>query len=450
MALDRSKFKASVVQKTIDQEKEANKLTGKGGRERAGLLELEVGRNRFRIYPAHPGDEDAVYSETISTVYLPAMVVEKDDKGNEIIEKGKPKMKRVMKQIFNSKLHGGTEKDLVEEYINIAKDIAANIQDKAEKQKLLDKIYGKYSDNPSFRISGCNYQNRAVMYADKLDGQGQPEKFGRLELKMTVKKQMNEIAALEANDDPLGVDPFSDPESGLPVIITLRKPAAGEKLQPSDYYKVTLDKDFHKVKKTLIEYPISDERLEKFMTYPSLVSLYKNVFKKRDFELQLAGLEMYDTEQQIGIFDTEEFMAIAEEISSYFDGEDEGGMTDEDVAALESMGSEEEQEEVAETTDDAQDEYDLMTRVELVAFIKSEKLKITFTPRTSEEDLRLMIREKMEAMNLTQDPLPGEEGYEEPEEAKPVVKKTNTTAPVKTAATTSSTKDRLAALRRGK
>lgn len=419
MALDRSKFKASIVTKTIEQDKEASKITGKAGRERAGLLELEVGRNRLRIYPAHPDNEDAVYAETLSTVYLPAMVVEKDDKGNEIFEKGRPKMKRIMKQVFNSKLHGtNIEKDLVEEYIRMGKEVAADMQDKGERQKYLDKLYGKYNENPALRLSGCNYQNRAVMYADKLNAQGQPEKFGRLELKTTIKQQMNDIAALEANDDPLGVDPFSDPESGLPIIITVRKPAAGEKLKPADYYKVTLDKDFDKAKKTLIEHPISDERLEAFLKYPSLQSLYKNVFKKRDFELQLSGLEMFDKEHDMGIFETEEFISIAEEIATYFADEEDGGATIEELE--ETFGEEVEELEEAVEQQEAQDEFDLMTRVELKNYIVANKLKgIVIRPTNSEDEIRNMLREKVEAMSLTQEPLPGEEV----EAAKPVVKK---------------------------
>lgn len=443
MSIDRSKFKGSSLAKVAETDAAANQLVGKANRNWADTLKIEDGSNRFRVYPAHPeeGDEETVYAEPVSRVFLPVIVEEKDKDGNVIYERGnKPKLKETQKPIFNSKLHGGTEKDLVEEYANLARLAADTIKDDAEKQKFLAKINGAYNDNPAFRLPGLTFQQSWVMYADRLADSGSKIlEFGRLEVKKSIKDKMNKVAALEDAQSPLGVDPYSDAEAGLPVIIVKNvQMKGGSKIKPQDIYEVALDKNFDRVTKRLTEYPLTDEQLEKLMTFPSLKSLFRNAFKKKDFMLQLEGLELFDNKYEIGIFNTDEFTQIAEEIAAYYP-------EDEEPAA---EGSEQGGEDAHDEKEVEKDQFDLMSRLELKSFITKNRLGIAIKERMTDDDIRAAIRTVQEPIPHV--PLPGEEGDTPPPVTKPVATKPVTPAPKPAAATTggTSTADRLAALRK--
>lgn len=404
--IDRSKFKASSLSKQKEIDQQSSRLLGKSDSSTRGdMLEIEEGINRFRIYPAHPDGGGEVYAEPVAKVFLPALVPEKDRDGKEITDsKGRVQMKESMKPIFNSKLHGGTPKDLVEEYIGLAKKFAEDLG--SEKQLFLDKIYGKYSPNAAQRLPGCNYQQTWVMYADKLGAGDEVEKFGRLEVKKSIKDKMNKKAAIESANDPLGVDPFSDAETGLPVIITYNKPQPGVRNNPNDVYDVEIDKTIDRRTKMLIEYPLSDEQLESFLSFTPLHKIFRNSFKRKDFEFQVEGLRMFDEKYTIGIFDTPEFQEVLEEIEQHFPVGDD---VDEVEEPGEDLTEEENEEEAAEA-----DMFELMNRVEMQAFIRSEKLGIVIKPSMSDDKIREQIRLKVAAGTIPYIPLPGEDGYVEP------------------------------------
>lgn len=374
---------------------------GKGRKSMTENLDIEVGINRFRIYPVHPDGGGVTFAEAVSRVFLPAMVQERDGENKPVLlPNGQPKLKKGMKPVFNSKLHGNTKRDLVEEYLNIGLRMAENIKDPEKKKAFLAKLNGQYSDNAQYRLPGVKYKLTYEMYADKLGKGDQVTEFGRLGVSNDVKEKMNKVGAYESTKDPLGMDPWSNPDTGLPAVITKQQNQPGQtKIKPADIYGVTIDKDVD-VNDRLIRYPISDERLEKWLELPSLFKLFRNVFKRSDFELQLAGLEMFDADYSIGVFHTEEFLLIAEEISGYYAEEVAPAVAEEEPA--------EEEEAADEVTGD---QFDLLTRLELKSYIAKEKLGITIKQNFTDDQIRDLIRKALVARKLpigNDEPLPGE------------------------------------------
>lgn len=419
MALDRSKFRATSLVKNKESEDAVNNISNRGKYERTDALKLKDGKNYIRIYPPHPGKGGEVYAEPVMRVFLPMMVDEKDKGGNVTGQK------ESSKPVFNARQHGGFEKDLVDEYIRLTKEKAEGL-DKKEKEELLAKIMGKYAKDPNQRIAGIQYKVQYAMYANEVDVVGKVfGKFGKLEVGPAVKDGLNSAAASAEDDtNPMSVDPFSDADEGRLVVITYDSKAT----KPSDYYDVVIDSVSNGGRLRL--FPLSDDQLEAFDKLPSLHTMYHNVFKLNDFKLQLKGLEFFDTKFNIGIFETDEFLDIAEEIKAYFD---------EEVATAEQQEAEPEYvDELVEQDEEIQDQFTNMSRLQLSSFSRSNPaLKVKILPAMSDEEIRTALRKATEqAEPIPQEPLPGEPGYKEP--AKQEVKK---------AATGSSMSSRLDALK---
>lgn len=371
MAVDRSKFRPTKVGTMKKQEEEVESMTG-SNRDRAGMLKIENGKNKFRIYPAHPEpslpeDEQPSFSQPSVKTFLPMMVDERDDNGKPTGEK-----KEAWKPIFNSRIHGGTEKDLVEEFIKLGRYIAdSEMKDQTQKrQEFLDQLYGKYAKKAENRRRGIQYKTAHVLYADKITGD--TRLFGRLEIKDSIQKEINRIASEESDGEPIDVDPYTDLDDGRCIVINYNKDAE----QASDYYKVALDTDLVKGTKQIKLYPINDDLLEKFAAQPSLLSTYKNVFTKKDFLLQAAGLEYFDKKFKMGIWDREEWKDIYQEIAGYFSGERD------------------EVEEDEEIDEESADQFDEMNREELKAFNKQNSLGIVVTKSWTDDMIREEIRKR--------------------------------------------------------
>lgn len=427
MAIDRSKFKASSVTKMQEADQELNDQMGRTG-SRAGMLKIKDGKNKYRIYPAHPEDslpedEQPGFSQPSVKTFLPMMVDEKDQTG-----KLTGKKKESSKPVFNSRIHGNTPKDLVEEYIKLARKIAESAFDntekgKADKQSFLDLIYGKYSPVAAQRIMGINYKTAHVMYADEI--LGETRNFGRLEVKDSVKVSMNKISATESADEPLGMDPFTDLDDGRAVVINFDKTAK----VAANYYTTTLDSDTLPDKKTLKFYPITDELLEEFEKQPTLLSMYVNVFKRKDFELQIEGLEFFDQKNQMGICDRPEWSAILEEIDGYYGGDAQ------DAPSTDQQGSEQEEPDEPLTEGD---EFSEMSRIQLKTYIAKKTLGIVIKPSYSDAQIADLIRDRIKENGEGEpDELESKISSKKPEEIKEAIK---TTSPVGTS--------RLSALRK--
>jgi hypothetical protein len=409
MAIDRSKYKnlGANGEQMKEADKKAAEILGKTDNAgRAGYLSIKEGVNVYRIYPPHPeADGGGIwFAQPKATVFLPVLIEERDDEGKVIMENGVARKKEGRKSVFNARIHGPQrilengervpvfEKDLVDEYIRIAvkhanekwpnvkrdeKSLAAT-----EKAAFLSKIYGSFNQkDPKKSIQGLKYQLSWVSYVDEIVGT--TKTFGRIEWKKTIKDRFNVLAALENANDPLGTDPFTDIDEGRAVIVTYDKNAVPKtNCYSTDIDSSTIEDVNSQGKKIKVQrtYPLSDQEIENWLKQPPLAKLLENVFTKKDFDLQLEGLERHDKFHKLGIFNSPEFQEVAEEIAGYFVNESDDEQDEED-------------ENSEETSGEKHDQYSVMDRTELKKEIKKRELPITIKSSMSEDDLRAFLRE---------------------------------------------------------
>lgn len=451
MALDRSKFKATSVAATVQKDAELSNTLGRNN-DRVDYLRWNNGANLVRIYPPHPEEDGGsdVFAEAKVTVWLPMMVVKKDANHQEMVDPKtrRPIMEEKSKSVFNSRIHGGTPKDLVEEYIAFSRErltedlkVCQDAKEKAFLESKLETITGNFTK----KIQGLKYKQAWVMYIDQIVG-GVP-KFGMSEIGPAIKDRLNSIAAsTDTGNDPLATDPFTDIETGRAIIVTYDKEAK----QAKDYYKVELDNAIEntsiggKVYPLPRMFPLSDEQLENFMKATPLAKKFKNVFKRRDFELQMDGLEFFDSKNQIGTFENPTWISICEEISAYYPEE-------EDTTANEAEETSHEVVDVVVTVEATveepeEDKFGLMTRKELADFAKINKTGLIIKPTLSDDSIRESLREwELAQEDYTSDEQFADENQiPEPEVAEEVPPVAETT---QVAAETVSPQDRLAAMR---
>jgi hypothetical protein len=429
MAIDRSKFKKTSASQLAQQDKELNKTMGRKERTFSNGHEVEEGSNLFRIYPVHPDiaekDPTAVFAVPFVQTFLPAMVQEKDKDNKPVLEGGKPKLKLSVRPVFNAKVHGKFKKDLVEEYIQLAiknaKDMDLSEEDRKE---YLKGIYGAYSPDPKKSINGINYPQAWVVYADKYPSANPAAtpSFDEWRLKKSVKDRLNKISAVEAANDPLGTDPFTDIEEGKAVKVlkdSEAKPATNiytTELDSTTFNEVINGKTY-KLPKT---YPLTDTQLEHFLAQEPLHVKYgKKLATRKNFEAQLTGLELFDAKYEMGIFELSEWSETVQEIDGYYPENGTEASPDEEPVV--------EVSEVEETTDG--DEFDLLDRKELQAFCKENKTGILVRPALSDDDIRNKLREWKKNSVIPHKTLPNEEGHVEEEVETVVVaeKKAETT-----------------------
>lgn len=408
--MNRSELKATEVSVLKKQQATVNKLIGARTGERAQYLSIEKGTNKFRIYPAHPKTSSFIYARTLH--WLPSeMKVEQS--GREItVIKNRP--------IFNSVAHGNTKKDIADEYIKFTKKLLEDeIQDESSlRERLAPLMHWK---------NGILAKTTWVCYADKITTD--EKEFGFLDISSSVKDKLNDLAITEDNDEPISVDPFTDPDDGKAIIITYNPSA--KTLSGADdyknYYKVTLEWKGN--------YALTDEELEKWLKLESLESLYKNAYKRSDFERALRGLQLFDEKHKYGIFDHDEWILIVSEIDAYYPEEngetakeengDKAPWPEEKTEVLKTEVVEEEVgESKAPTMGDEKipkavikDEFDTMDRTELKAFIKQHNLPIMVTVKHSDDEIRDAMREETIALpmeSIKEDPVESKKEEEEP------------------------------------
>ncbi len=316
---DRSKLKAtsgSVIQK---QEKDFQR--GKGGLD---FLSIETGENVVRVFPYHPDGGGESFAEAKSVSFL-EVEVPKRDAEKKIVE-GQFELKR--KPIFNMKVHGNEEQralklDLVEAYMQFAKDRA--IPDRVgDNKEEFAKLWSKITGNALTKEQGIKPQDSWVVYAKlaagkDAEGNWSWGKIGLLDLKKSVKDAMTERAA--EYEEP---DPFTDPDTGIAVIITKAK----ESSTPAGWYKVKMDKQKVKSDKgpAMEQYvysPLTDAEIDAWAEMKPLHELYVNSFKYKDFKYQMEGLKRFDEKLGNLVFSYDEFLDTVELISSVVPEEEE-------------------------------------------------------------------------------------------------------------------------------
>lgn len=308
---DRSKFKPTPMAELKKQDSEHETKRPSGGGDRVGYLAVKPGDNKFRFFPCHPEGGGKTYSEAKCVTFLSVERQAYDD-NNKPIE-GKKEFKRT--PIFNSKVHGDLPIDLVEEYLKVAKNKA--IPAYTDDQKHRDRIWAHLTG-----MNGVKPGDSWVVYASKFEG-GAWSPVGILELKKSIKTQLQDLAIEFVGNDPVSPDPFTDPDQGIAVIIN----KTGEGLKTE--YKVSLEKRRNGMNMEFIPTPLTDEQLEAFSKLEPLYKTYVKSFKRSDLESQIEGLMNFEQElaskelkdkegtlfrANIGVFQYDEFQTAMDQL----------------------------------------------------------------------------------------------------------------------------------------
>jgi len=333
MAFDRNKYKPAATADLKSKEEEVNDKIFSGGMNFIKFLSVKTGTNKLRIFPAHTGTKGNIWIQPKTTSWLPQEIEEKD-------EDGKKSKKIARRPIFNSRIHGGTRKDLVEEYITFVIN--------QQKEKFGDDKEGlEKAIKPILNWKvGIKPQTTWVAYVKRVLMDGTAE-YGRFEFTIGTKNQLNAIAATEDEDEAITTDPFTHPDDGKMVkLVYDPEKKGGDKYAATIMYKT--------------DAPLSDEELQDFENdkIRSLEELYVNSFQRSDFGKQLTGLEIFDNENGYEAFTHDDWLDIVEEIDKYYPEDDEEEDQDEDSGEdnEEDEDSTEQEDETSEDKNEDEDE----------------------------------------------------------------------------------------------
>ena len=391
----RSRFKPSPIASLRKRVSADDELIGAYAS--AEYLNLEDGKTlKIRIFPPHPDHTDFYIAKKCYWLTIA---------GND----GEPRRA----QVLDSRVHGGTKLDLVDEYVKWAK---------RKWGKDADKMEALVGTGP--KSESLNPQYSWLCYADKVVGE-EPLKAKLWEFKKMVRDALNKLAFSEDEDEAIEVDPFTDPDEGLPVMVKyLKNP---NKKKGENYYEVSFPK-----KSTAR--PLSDEELEYFAGLRPLEEVLPK-YGLKDFERALDGLQNFDEENEMGLFDDDEWLERVEEVKSqYGDSEEPESEEEEEEEETKPVSKktaskrkpapepeeeddteEEEEEEETDTEEEEGDEFDEMDRTALKKYIKSNGLRIMIKTSMSDDDLREAIRDVLAKSEETEE----EEDEDEEEEDAP-------------------------------
>ena len=377
----RSQLKAIPLKKLKKRVDEDNEIIGAQSNE---YLNLEDGKTlKIRIFPAHPGGEDFYIPKKCYWLTVPG----RDGDTHRTT-------------VLDSKVHGGTKMDLVEEYIKYAKKKCAKDSGK------LESIAGNQQKQ------GLSATFSWICYADRLNGDDQL-RAKIWEFKKTVRDALNKLSFNEDEDDVIEVDPFTDVDEGMPIMVKYMKNP--NKKKGENYYDVSFPKK-------ATARPLTDAEIEYFMSVKPLIEVLPR-YSIKDFERALEGVQTFDEENEIGLFDDDTWLEHLEEIKAQYDSEeseeepkkktskkvtkkveaeDEEDEDEAPVAKKTKKVSKKEEPEDEEEDDDEEPEEDNeeedmgldgMDREALKSYIKENELDVKVKKSMSDEDIREAIRE---------------------------------------------------------
>lgn len=294
MANFREKFKATKIK---DLKKAVDKDDAMVGVSNNDYLNLEDGKTlKIRIFPAHPGYEQFYVPKKCYWLSFPAEDGGENKRGT----------------VLDSIVHGGTKMDLVQEYVKYAKKKYGDDDDKME------TLTGT-----GMNSNALNPQYSWLCYASIVtpDEELHPKVW---EFKKMVRDALNKLAFDEDNDEPIEVDPFTDPDDGLVLAVKyLKKP---NKKKGENYYEV----DFAKTgkKKEAYSRAITDEELEAFSRLKPLNEVVPR-YTKKEFDRALEGLQCWDEEFDFNLFDDDEWLEIVEAVKEQYNGSSDDDDEDE-------------------------------------------------------------------------------------------------------------------------
>ena len=358
----------------LEAENRLNSIVDRASNQSADFLKFTTGTNIFRIFPAHKKAKKRLAILPKGTHSMPRIVYTEisndkkyliESKFNELPPSEKVKYKKTIKKtnIMNSKIHGNTPKDIIEEYINYTVAyFSEQIQDKGELVKKLSPI-------TDWR-TGIVLQLSHVAYVNKHFGEG--KQFGRLQITEGLKKQLNQIATRDKSGQPIVVDLYSHPGTGKAINVVYNKEAEDKK---KVYVASLLWED---------NWALSSSELDHLESLPSLEEIYTDCYGQKMFIRALESLELFDEINNFKIFSHDAFERIMEEISAYY--------PEENTDSPESEGKNLEGEmptsnnlEISE--EPLEDNLLTLSKEELLLFI--EKNNLDLNPRATHTAIRI-------------------------------------------------------------
>ena len=275
---------ASKTQVLKKQSEESRKFVYENT-EQIPFLKIEDGSNKFRLFPPHnPNDS---FMELKKVVFMDSV----DEKTGE---------KRKI-PVKNAIVHGGLEKDLIEEYYRFALNFYKKKIEESQEEEEVSFASKVINIITGFKL-GIAYNTKWVSYAKKMVGR--ESQFGILEFSNAIKKKIEELSVQEdENGDPIETDPFTDSEDGKAIIIkkevsnSLKQGKTVEKTS----YTATIEYKG--------DYSLEEKEIKDFIEVKPLTELRKS-FKYEDFLKQVECLELYDKSFKLNIIKNKDFVKI--------------------------------------------------------------------------------------------------------------------------------------------
>jgi hypothetical protein len=334
MSFKRERYKAAKLEsnKTANKEFDIFKMNKL---ERGDYHTIDMGINVFRILPPHNEDEPSFQPKAV--YWLDTWNEKRDEHG-----KGLGKWERSRRPIFDSRIHGGTEKDIVDEFIKFARKYAwDNYQDKEGRAKVLTPITGWRGKDGKWN-TGILCSQSFVCYATK--DEIVPKNIGRLEIFKQDKEKLEELNIAEESDDPITTDIFSDPDDGVQFTIRLYTGDDGKTQRTIAKVKEPSTKGLKGKERDAVldefyeSQVVPDDVLEHLDKMQPLSEMFKDAYKRSDFERALEALEYLDENKlKFGIFKNDEWLDIVDEIDQYYPEKEDKKNDDDDDADLDDM-----------------------------------------------------------------------------------------------------------------
>jgi hypothetical protein len=408
----RNRFRGAKLSNLQDTIKEA-KSKSYSQNERPGFHNVtkEPGVYKLRIAPPHNVDTGVSF-RPIRTTFLKCELPKLDENKKEI--EGEVEIRG--KKVFIATMHGDSiEKDPVELYIeHVKKQVYDQYQDKDERQKRLIPITGNFKKGKD-NIPGITPQTNYVAYA-WMNG-----RLGRVEVYQSIMNKIEELNIAEQSDEEIKIDIFADPVEPIFLVID-NDPSRGSKQRYivskespnfAKYLKEYKNKEeaIEKYEKACEGYKVSDEQLKELLEKESLEELYVNVYTKRDFDLALNGLKIFDEQNEYKIFENEEFLKELEEIEKQVPEKTEKENSNEEKDVEDNFKKTQEEQE-----ESVQEDYTKWSKIKcrkhLEAYILENYGNDAMLPEKVEGDLDVL--RKWVELSIKEEELPFED-YQEQE-----------------------------------
>lgn len=298
VAFDRSKFNVGKLKDVEETVKKAEQTMGRRSSEWVNFFTPEEGKNIVRILPAAKGSPYV----PLKTAKLACEVDTYDKEGNVTGKEIKDK------NVFCADVHGADilkGRDPIMTYIKYVKMKAEDIQDAEECKRFLNPVTG-YMSKKGW-VWGIEPMLAFICYM-----MDDSKNILKLQLRPQWMKEMKNISVERSEDDALSLDVFSDPDNGYPLLINKYK---DEKKKWKFDLSAVLPSTKQNWDDFFEENRVPDEVLTKLASLDSLEDTYVNVYKKRDWDLALDGLQRFDEANGYDIFSMEEFINELEEMA---------------------------------------------------------------------------------------------------------------------------------------